>query len=102
MPLLFENSFFILSIRAMAKSILGPVTIHICEPDNALSFKQSHAINRSINSDTSRPVAFFIQRCLPIGTIIIVTILSNESIKYNSLIVVKWLINSILLWETND
>src|SRR5919202_5475486 len=57
------NNLFILSIRAIARSILGPVTMHICEPDNALSFKQSHAINRSINSDTPRPVAFFIQRC---------------------------------------
>jgi hypothetical protein len=38
------KSFFILSISAMAKSILGPVTMHIiCEPDNALSFrKPSH------------------------------------------------------------
>jgi hypothetical protein len=27
------NSFLILSIRAIAKCILGPVTKHICEPD---------------------------------------------------------------------
>ena len=58
------NSFFILSIKAIAKSILGPVTIHICEPDNALSWRQSQAINLSMNSDMPKPVAFFIQRCL--------------------------------------
>jgi hypothetical protein len=58
------NSFFILSIRAMAKSILGPVTMHICELANQLSFMQSHAMNRSINSDMPKPVAFFIQTCL--------------------------------------
>jgi hypothetical protein len=40
---LSANSF-ILSIRAIAKSIRGPVTIHICEPDNALSFKQIQAM----------------------------------------------------------
>jgi hypothetical protein len=51
--------FFILSIRAIAKSILGPVTMHICELDNALSFKQSHAINLNINSEIPSPVAFF-------------------------------------------
>ncbi|MGC2382639.1 MAG: hypothetical protein WA631_05970 [Nitrososphaeraceae archaeon] len=45
------NNLFILSIRAIAKSILGLVTIHICEPDNALSFMQSQAINLSINSE---------------------------------------------------
>jgi hypothetical protein len=65
---LLANSFFILSTRAIAKSVLGPVTIHICEPDNALSFKQSQAINLSMNSDIPKPVAFFIQRCLlPVG-----------------------------------
>src|SRR5919197_4940131 len=58
------NSFFILSISTIDKSILGPVTIHICEPDNALSFIQSQAMNLSINSDMPKPVAFFIQRCL--------------------------------------
>jgi hypothetical protein len=63
-PLLLANSFFILSMRAIAKSILGPVTIHICEPANVLSFKQSQAMNLSINSDTPNPIAFFIQRCL--------------------------------------
>jgi hypothetical protein len=51
-------------MRAIAKSILGPVTMHICEPDRALSFKQSQAMNLSINSDKPRPVAFFIHRCL--------------------------------------
>jgi hypothetical protein len=40
----------------MAKSILGPVTMHICEPDKALSFKQSQAINLSINSEIPKPV----------------------------------------------
>jgi hypothetical protein len=55
------NSFFILSIRAMARSILDPVTMHICEPDNALSFKQSQAMKLSINSQIPSPVAFFIQ-----------------------------------------
>jgi hypothetical protein len=40
------------------------VTIHIWEPDNALSFKQSQAINLSINSEIPKPVAFFIHRCL--------------------------------------
>jgi len=59
-----KNNFFILSIRAMAKSILGPVTIHICESDTALSFKQSQAINLSMNSEIPKPVAFFIKRCL--------------------------------------
>ena len=59
-----ENNFFILSIRAIAKSILGPVTIHIWEPDSALSLKQSQAMNRSINSDMPKPVAFLIQRYL--------------------------------------
>ncbi|MFL6408680.1 MAG: hypothetical protein ACJ71F_16655, partial [Nitrososphaeraceae archaeon] len=51
------------SIRAIAKSILGPVIIHICEPDNALSFRQSQAINLSINSEIPEPVAFLIHRC---------------------------------------
>jgi hypothetical protein len=35
------NNLFILSIRAIAKSILGPVTIHICEPDNALFLRKA-------------------------------------------------------------
>ena len=34
------NSFFILSIRAMAKSILGPVAMHICEPDSLSSLRK--------------------------------------------------------------
>ncbi|MFL6507947.1 MAG: hypothetical protein ACJ704_08425, partial [Nitrososphaeraceae archaeon] len=58
---LSANNLFILSIRAIAKSILGPVTMHICEPDNALSFRQSQDINLSINSEIPSPVAFFIQ-----------------------------------------
>src|SRR5919199_3268783 len=62
--LLPASSFFILSIKAIVKSILGPVTMHIWEPDNALSFKQSQAMNLSINSEMPKPVAFFIQRCL--------------------------------------
>src|SRR5919197_4047829 len=62
--LLRANSLFILSIRTIAKSILGPVTIHICEPDSESSFRQSQAINLSINSEIPKPVAFFIQRCL--------------------------------------
>jgi hypothetical protein len=33
MSLLLAKIFFILSIRAIAKSILGPVTMHICEHD---------------------------------------------------------------------
>jgi len=63
-PLLLANSFFILSIRAIAKSILCHVTMHICEPDNAVSLRQSQAMNLSINSDMPKPVAFFIQRGL--------------------------------------
>src|ERR671931_374540 len=63
-PLLLPvNSFFNLPIKAIAKSILGPITMHICEPDNALSFKQSQAMNLRMNSDMPKPVAFFIQRC---------------------------------------
>jgi len=46
------------------ESILGPETIHIWEPLNLLSFRQSHAIYLNINSVTPNPVAFFIQRCL--------------------------------------
>ena len=44
------------------KSILGPVTMHICEPDNALSLRHSQAMNLSMNSDMPKPVAFFIQQ----------------------------------------
>jgi hypothetical protein len=65
------NNFFILSIRAMARSILGPVTMHICEPDSALSLRQSQAINLSINSEIPSPVAFFIQRCLLLGELVL-------------------------------
>jgi hypothetical protein len=36
--------------------------MHICEPDKAVSFKQSQAINMSVNSETQvlkqSPVAF--------------------------------------------
>ena len=38
----------------MARSILGPVTIHIWEPDNASSFKHNQAINLSINANESK------------------------------------------------
>ena len=56
------NSFFILSINAMTKSILGPVTIHICKPDNVLALRQSQDINRSITSEIPNPIAFFIYK----------------------------------------
>jgi hypothetical protein len=71
-PLLLPtNNLFILSIRAIAKSILGPVTMHICEPDNELSFKQSQAMNLSINSEMPKPVAFFIHRCFMLGELVL-------------------------------
>jgi hypothetical protein len=38
------NSLLILLISVMARSILGPVTIHICAPFNESSFMHSHAI----------------------------------------------------------
>lgn len=40
----------------MARSMLGPVTTQIWEPDSASSFRHSQAMNRSINYDTSKPV----------------------------------------------
>jgi hypothetical protein len=57
------NSLFILSMRVIARSILGPVTMHICVPCRLLFLRQSQAIYRSINSVIPRPVAFFIQIC---------------------------------------
>jgi len=65
-----QTVFFVLSIRARAKSILDPVTMYICESDKALPFKQSQAINLSMNSDTTRPVAFLIQRRLPLDIVL--------------------------------
>jgi hypothetical protein len=42
-------------MRPIARSLLGPVTIHISEPDKVLSLKQSQAMNLSINSVIPRP-----------------------------------------------
>src|ERR1051325_6303315 len=46
------------------RNIEDKANTHICEPDKALSFKQSQAMNRSINSDMPNPVAFLMQSCL--------------------------------------
>ena len=61
---LFLNKPFILSIRVIANSMRGPVTMHICEFRGIFLEKQSQAIYLSINSVTPKPVAFFIQTCL--------------------------------------
>ena len=45
-------------MKDIAKSISGPVTIQICEPDNALSLIQSQAINLSINSEIPNPTIY--------------------------------------------
>jgi hypothetical protein len=58
--LLFQKHVYVATFWSLTKPILGPVTMHICEPDN----KQSQAINRSMNSEMPKPVAFLIHRCL--------------------------------------
>jgi hypothetical protein len=62
--MLSENSLFILSIRVIARSTLGPVTMHICVPCRLLFLRQGQATYCNINSVIPRPVAFFIQRFL--------------------------------------
>ena len=60
----FSNIPLSLLISFMAISILGPVTIHICEFLKELSLVQSHAIILSMNSVTPMPVAFLTHKCL--------------------------------------
>jgi hypothetical protein len=89
--------------------------MHICEPASALSFKQSQAMNLSMNSEMPSPVAFFIQRYLLLALAFVELLLAlpffsdtnininfNERIKYYPLIVKEWFVYSILLRQAND
>jgi hypothetical protein len=57
-----------------------------CEPDNALSFRHSQAINLSMNSDIPSPVAFLIQRCFLLGLMLPLSISDEDAINESKII----------------